>query len=173
MRSIYIPPTKTSELMENRFGALNYASKIFPIEHLRHSFLNTVSLVMYWRRSVRASYDSFRQLNPHSTLCYQYVSLSLALSRSAMVGLSSISSGRGEYVSTTPLFSPTQTQWLRKDSTPAPNNDAIRTTPVTGIANAQKIHCPFWLFRISLVFIPKILEIVERGRKIIVTIVKT
>jgi hypothetical protein len=56
---------------------------------------------------------------------------------------------------------------------PAPNRLATTTAIVTGIAVAQKIHCPSSSSRISLTFIPKMLDMVLIGKKIMVTMVKT
>ena len=47
------------------------------------------------------------------------------------------------------------------------------TMIVTGIAVAQKIHCLVSMLRMSYVFMPKSEEMKDKGRKIIVTTVKT
>jgi hypothetical protein len=62
---------------------------------------------------------------------------------------------------------------LRKGITPAPNSEPIMTIAVTGIATAQKTHCPLFMSRTSFTFIPKMLETVDIGRNMMVTIVKT
>lgn len=70
-------------------------------------------------------------------------------------------------------FPPHEPNMPLNDRTPAPKSATTATTAVTGITTAQKIHWPCSKLRISCVFIPKMLETVEIGRKIMVTMVKT
>lgn len=56
---------------------------------------------------------------------------------------------------------------------PAPTREATTVTTVTGIAVAQNSHCVFSIPLTSAVFMPKMLDTVEIGRKMMVTMVKT
>lgn len=51
--------------------------------------------------------------------------------------------------------------------------DEAMTSTVHGIAQAQKSHCGVFMLRMSAVFMPKTDATNERGRKMIVTVVKT
>lgn len=54
----------------------------------------------------------------------------------------------------------------------ATKNDIPRTIRISGIAEAQKTHCGVEMSRMSEVFIPKKDETKDRGRKMMVTMVK-
>lgn len=56
---------------------------------------------------------------------------------------------------------------------PAPTREAITVTIVTGIAVAQNSHCVLSISLTSAVFIPNMLDTVDIGRNMMVTMVKT
>lgn len=57
-------------------------------------------------------------------------------------------------------------------SSPIPQSPATITTSVTGNAVAQYNHWLYGMSRTSVVFIPKMLDIALRGKKMMVTMVK-
>lgn len=56
---------------------------------------------------------------------------------------------------------------------PAPIREAATVRIVTGIAVAQNSHCDFSISLTSAVFMPKMLDTVDIGRNMMVTMVKT